>query len=98
MSRVIWTTNSLFCLERLYKFLKDKNANAAKEAIKTIKEGVDVLESSPYAGKPIEYMNAQFRIYSIPFGKRGYIVLYKNEGDNVFIMSVKHYLELEFII
>jgi len=98
MPRVIWTSNATFCMERLYHFLKEKNPNAAKKAIKKIKEGADALKSTPYAGKPIEHMEAQFRAYSVPFGKRGYVVLYKYEGDDIFIVSVKHYLELEFII
>jgi len=98
MPRIVWTENSLFCMERLYNFLKDKNPNAAKRAIEKIQEGVKFLKASPQTGKPVEYMDAEYRTYSISFGKRGYVVLYREEGDNIFIISVKHFLELEFIV
>jgi len=98
MPRIVWTENALFCIERLYNFLKDKNPNAASKAIDKIQEGVKFLKNSPQSGKPVDYMNANYRTYTISFGKRGYVVLYKQEGDEIFIISVKHFLELEFII
>jgi len=98
MPRIVWTDNATFCMKRLHDFLKDKNPNTAKKAIEKIQEGVKFLKTSPQSGKPVDYMDANYRTYTISFGKRGYIVLYKQEGDEIFIISVKHFLELEFII
>jgi len=98
MPRLIWTENALFCVRRLHRFLKEKNPEAAKKAVETIREGVDALESSPYSGKPVEYMGENYRTSMVNFGKRGYVILYKMENNEIAIISVKHYLELEFII
>jgi len=98
MPRVVWTDNALSCVQRLHRFLKDKNPEDAKKAVRAIRKGVEGLEFSPYAGKPAEYIAAQYRTYMVSFGKHGYVVLYKQEGDKIFIISVKHYLELQFII
>jgi len=98
MPHIVWTDNALSCVQRLNRFLKEKNPEAAKKAVRAIRKGVEGLEFSPYAGKPAEYIGAQYRTYMVSFGKHGYIVLYKYKGDDIFIISVKHYLELEFII
>jgi len=98
MPRIVWTDNAIFCMERLYIFLKEKNPTAARNAIDKIQRGVKFLKTTPQAGKPVEYMGAEYRTYTISFGKKGYVVLYKQDGDEIFIISVKHYLELEFIV
>jgi len=98
MPPVVWTDNALSCVSRWHAFLKEKNPEAAKKAVKAIREDVDNLAFSPNAGKPVEYLDAQFRAYNVRFGKRGYVVLYRHEGDAVFVISVKHYLEIEFIV
>jgi len=98
MPRIVWTTNSTFCMKRLHGFLKTKNPSAARKAIEKIQEGIKFLKTSPQIGKPAEYIGAQYSTYMVSFGKHGYVVLYKQERDKIFIISVKHYLELQFII
>jgi len=98
MPRIVWTPNAAFCIRRLHDFLKEKNPDAAKRAVRTIRLGVKPLKKFPNAGKPIEHLDGEVRTYMIKFGGRGYTVLYKYEEDNIFIISVKHYLELDFIV
>ena len=44
MSRLIWSPAALLAVKRLYDFLKPKDIDAAKRAVKAIRQGVKVLE------------------------------------------------------
>jgi len=98
MPRIIWTPNAALCIKRLHDFLKEKNPDAAKRAVRAIRTGIKPLKKFPNSGKPVEHLDGEVRTYMISFGSRGYTVLYKNEGNNSYIISVKHYLELDFIV
>lgn len=43
MSRLIWTPPALADVQRLYRFLAPKNADAAQRAVKAIRTGVKIL-------------------------------------------------------
>lgn len=92
MPRLIWSPAALRDVERLHRFLAAKNRPAAQRAIKAIRGGVGLLASHPEAGRAAADMT-DFREWPISFGSHGYLVLYRQDGENVVILAVRHGLE-----
>ena len=93
MSRVIWTPPALNDVQRLYRFLKLQNANAARRAVAAIRAGVNVLADQPRAGRPVDDMEPEFREWTIDFGDSGYVALYRLDGETAAILAVRHQKE-----
>ena len=93
MPRLIWSEPALRDVQRLYRFLAGKNANAASRAIKTIRTGVNVLAQHPEIGFPVEDMEPEYREWLIDFGDSGYIALYRFDGETALIVAIRHQLE-----
>lgn len=93
MSRLIWTPPALADVQRLYRFLAPKNADAAQRAVKAIRAGVAILAHQRQLGRPIDDMDGDYREWLIGFGNSGYAVLYRVEGDTVAILAVRHQKE-----
>ena len=96
MSRLIWSPQALLDTQRLYRFLAVKNIEAAKRAIKTIRQGVKVLEHQSAIGRPIEDMPDEFREWMIDFGDSGYVARYRISANVVIILAVRHQKEVGF--
>ena len=96
MPRLIWSPAALLDLQRLYRFLVEKNADAAKRAVRAIREGMKVIIKQPGIGRPAEDMEPEFREWPIDFGDSGYVVLYRYDGDNAVILAVGHQRELGY--
>ena len=94
MSRLIWSQRALLDVQRLYRFLAPKNLDAAKRAVKAIRQGVRVLGQQPGVGRPIEDMPDEFREWIIDFGDSGYVARYRINADAVTILAVQHQKEL----
>ncbi|MDR0827609.1 MAG: type II toxin-antitoxin system RelE/ParE family toxin [Desulfovibrio sp.] len=90
---VNWTENAIAGLERVWLFLAEKNEEAAKAALKSIREKALLLEEFPNAGRPAEDFDPEYRELLIPFGGAGYILIYEVVGDFVCIMALKHQKE-----
>ena len=90
---VNWTENASQGLERAYLFLAEKNEDAAKAALITIREKALLLEQFPNAGRPAEDFEPDYRELLIPFGGAGYILIYEVIGDSVYVLAVKHQKE-----
>ena len=90
MARVIWTPPALRDLARLHGFLAPKNRDAARRAVRAIRQGVKLLAEHPEIGRPVEAMPAAFREWLIRFGDGGYVTLYRYEGAVVAILAVRH--------
>ena len=93
MSRLIWSAAALRDVQRLYRFLADKNMDAAQRAVKVIRTGVRVLAKQPGIGRPAENMEPEYREWIIDFGDAGYIVLYRYDGETATILAVRHQKE-----
>lgn len=93
MPRLIWSPQALVDVQRLYRFLASKNIDAAKRAVKAIRQGVKVLGRQPGIGRPIEDMPDEFREWVIDFGDRGYVARYRLDPDEVVILAVRHQRE-----
>ena len=98
MPRLIWSQPALLDVQRLYRFLAPKNVDAAKRAVKAIRQGSKVLGQQPAVGRPIEDMPTEFREWIIDFGDSGYVVRYRIDTDAVTILAVRHQSELDYRI
>lgn len=96
MSRLIWSQPALLDVQRLYRFLAPKNLDAAKRAVKAIRQGVKVLGQQPGVGRPIEDMPDEFREWIIDLGDSGYVARYRIDIDAVTILAVRHQKEVGY--
>nr|WP_315229891.1 type II toxin-antitoxin system RelE/ParE family toxin [uncultured Limnohabitans sp.] len=90
MSRVIWSPAALLDVQRLYRFLAPKNIDAAKQAVKALRQGVKVLQLQAGIGRPIDDMPEEFREWIIDFGDSGYVARYRVDSEVVVILAVRH--------
>ncbi|MDP9900724.1 type II toxin-antitoxin system RelE/ParE family toxin [Variovorax ginsengisoli] len=93
MPRLSWSPQALLDVQRLYRFLASKNIDAAKRAVKAIRQEVKVLEDQPGMGRLIEDMPDDFREWVIDFGESGYVARYRLDADRVVILAVRHQRE-----
>ena len=93
MPRLIWAPSALRDVQRLYRFLAEKNIDAAKRAVKTIREGVNIIARQPGIGRPVEDMEPEYREWMIAFGDSGYVALYRYDKQTAVILAVRHQRE-----
>ncbi len=85
--QLIWVKEALGDLEQCREFLKSKNPKAAKNAVKRILEVTQLLSEQPYLGNPIDDM-PEFQKINIPFGKYGYVLKYRIDGQKIVILRL----------
>ena len=90
MPRLIWTPSALLDVQRLYRFLVVKNPDAARRAVKAIRQGVKVLEQQPAVGRPVEEMDNEYRDWIIDFGDSGFVARYRVDPQFVSVLAVRH--------
>lgn len=93
MPKLIWTPEALADVQRLYRFLASKDANAARRAVQAIRAGVKILAQRPRVGRPVEDMEPEFREWPIGFGNSGYVALYHFDGEAAVILAVRYQKE-----
>jgi plasmid stabilization system protein ParE len=96
MPRLIWSPAALRDVQRLHQFLSEKSPDAARRAVKSIRQGVNVLAQQPAIGRPAEHMETEFREWLIDFGDSGYIALYRYDGQTAVILAVRHQREVGY--
>ncbi|MBK7766250.1 MAG: type II toxin-antitoxin system RelE/ParE family toxin [Sulfuritalea sp.] len=96
MPRLIWSPSGLHDVQRLYRFLAERNTDAARRAVKAIREGVKVLALQPGIGRPVADMEPEFREWLIDFGDSGYVALYRYDGETAVILAVRHQREVDY--
>ena len=96
MPRLIWSPEALLDIQRLYRFLAEKSPDAAKRAVKAIREEVNILATSPEVGRPAVEMDQEFREWLVDFGDSGYIALYRYDGETAVIVAVRHQREVGY--
>ena len=94
MPPLIWSQPALVHVQRLYRFLAAKNIDAAKRAVKAIRQGVKVLGLQPGVGQLIDDLPVEFREWVIDFGDSGYVVRYQIDLQCVTILAVRHQKEV----
>ena len=93
MPRLIWSPATLLDVQRVYRFLAVKNSDAAKRAMKAIREGVRILAQQPAIGRPADEMEPEYREWQIDFGDSGYIALYRYDGQTAVIVALRQQKE-----
>ena len=96
MPRLKWSPQSLRDVARLHAFLAPKSRDAARRAVRAIREGVKLLGKHPEMGRPVEEMPEEFREWVIEFGSGAYVALYRYEGREVVILAVRHGREVGY--
>jgi len=96
MSPLIWSPLALLDVQRHYRFLAAKNPDAARRAVKAIRQGVKLLGRQPGAGRPVEGVPNEFREWLIDFEDSGYVARYRIDPDAVTILAVRHQKEAGF--
>ena len=88
---LVWTAAARADLIRLRRFIDPHNPAAARRAAEAIAEGAKLLIEHPAIGKRVE--GRDDRELSIPFGQRGYVLRYRQDGQIVVVLRVWHGLE-----
>lgn len=96
MSRVIWTDAATEGLLRAFLFLDEQDKGAAEKALNTILAGTKILGKFPNAGRPASDLEPEQKELLIPFGSAGYVALYEVEGENVYILALRHQREVGY--
>lgn len=95
MSRLslIWSPSALRDVQRLYRFLAEKNKDVARRAVQAIRSGVLIIGQHPEVGRPSEEMGPEYREWLINFGNSGYVALYHYDGEVAVIVALRHQKE-----
>ena len=96
MPRLIWSPPALKDVQRAWRFLAERNMDAAVRAVTAIREGVKHIGRHPEIGRLIDEMAPEFREWPISFGDSGYIALYRYDGKDAVILAVRHQKEAGF--
>lgn len=90
MPRLRWTPQSLGDVTHMHDFLAPKSCEAARRAVKTIRQGGKLLAQFPEMGRPVEELPEEFREWVIEFGSGAYVALYRYDSKGVVILAVRH--------
>lgn len=91
--KLLWTPDALRGVERAYRFLADKNPDAAQAAAGAIRRQAAILQRYPNAGRPADDLDPEHRELLIPFGASGYVLVYGVYGDTILVLAVRHQKE-----
>lgn len=95
--RVRYTRAAREDLLRLYAFMLEHDASAAKRALDIIDRSVDLLRTFPFSCRKADTGNPLLREMLVPFGSSGYVALYEIEGDGyVTILAIRHQREDDY--
>ena len=93
MPRLTWSPQALGDVQRLYRFLALKNPAAARRAVQAIRETVQVVSQHPAVGRPVDEMENEYREWLVDFGDSGYVLFYRVDANNTFVLAVRHQRE-----
>ncbi|SAL67646.1 type II toxin-antitoxin system RelE/ParE family toxin [Caballeronia humi] len=95
--RIRYTADARADLLRLYAFLLERDAPAARRALETLRKAAEMLESFPYTCRKVEPDNAYLRELVVSFGEAGYVALFEIEDERtVNILAVRHQREDDY--
>jgi plasmid stabilization system protein ParE len=85
---LIWAEAARADLMRLRQFIEPESPAAARRAAEALKKGAALLLDHPGLGRRLE--GRQDRELGIPFGKRGYVMRYRLDGNDIVILKIWH--------
>ncbi len=96
--RVRYTTAARDDLRRLYVYLLERDAPAARRARDTIAKGMELLKEFPFTCRKASPDTPFLRELLIPFGAAGYVALFDVEdAHTVTILAVRHQREDDYL-
>ena len=95
MAQVIYTSEALDDIERVFAFLAGRDPYSANAAVSAIRNAISILSEHPLIGRTME---GQLRELVISFGNTGYLALYRfrPELDEVRVLALRHQRELDY--
>lgn len=95
--RVRYTRAAREDLLRLFEYLLEHDAGAARRARDAIVKAAGFLQDFPFSCRKAEGENPFFRELVIPFGSAGYVALFEIEDEStVTILAIRHQREEDF--
>ncbi len=97
--RVRFTQEAQADLERLYDFVlqRDGDWTMAERALQAVRNGITVLELSPFSCRKATEGNTFLRELLISYGASGYVALFEIEdADTVTVLAVRHQRESDY--
>jgi plasmid stabilization system protein ParE len=95
--RVRYTRTAREDLLRLFAFLVEKDARAARRARDSIVKAIELLRDFPFTCRKADDANPYLRELLIPFGAGGYVALFEIEDANtVTILALRHQREADY--
>jgi plasmid stabilization system protein ParE len=99
--RVRFTQDAQADLERLYDFIlqrDDGDFSVAERALDAIRNGISLLETSPFSCRKATPANTFLRELIIAFGAAGYVALFEIEdAKTVTVLAVRHQREDDYL-
>ncbi|MDD2934809.1 MAG: type II toxin-antitoxin system RelE/ParE family toxin [Methylotenera sp.] len=84
-------------LKRLYRFLAERDIQAANHALQAINKAIELLESFPFTCRKAKADSPFLRELIITFGVSGYVALFEIEENNIVtILAVRHQREDDY--
>lgn len=85
-------------IKRLYAFLLTQDKLAAKRALTTIEQAMQLLNTFPFTCRKAQADNPFLRELVISFGANGYVALFEIEENAVVtIIAVRHQREDDYL-
>jgi plasmid stabilization system protein ParE len=95
--RISFTPASRRDIERLYRFLAERDLQAGEAAREALNNGFALLRDFPFASRKADPENPFLRELIIPFGGAGYVALFEIENDTtVTVLAVRHQREDDY--
>lgn len=91
--KLVWSPYALLGFQRAYRFLAEKDRDAAQSLAGTIRKHAAILKKSPNAGRPAEDLDPEHRELLIPFGVSGYVLVYEIHAEIILVLAVRHQKE-----
>ena len=84
-------------LQRLFDFLAERDAKAARRARSAIAKGIEFLRAFPFSCRKASTEHPLMRELIISFGANGYVALFEIEdSQTVTVLAIRHQREEDF--
>lgn len=94
---VRFTPASTKDLQRLFDFLAERDAKAAKHARTALAKGIEFLRAFPFSCRKASLEHSLLRELIISFGANGYVALFEIEdSQTVTVLAVRRQREEDF--
>lgn len=95
--QVRFSETALRDIERLYRFLVDRDIQAADDALHSLEKAWELLGTFPFSARKADPASPFLRELIIPFGGAGYVTLFEiTDGATITILAVRHQREDDY--